>query len=189
MHPSLCIQCTVSAETERQRRYNEGQKRKAPTRKNPYERLTVKTHTLECNVRISQYPIYGNSFDKTSVHKTESPTLPTKYPAWNAGLRQSGGFFMPPKRRSIKSRAEPPTGNATLYKGRSLSIRVSQVHRDIKRNKPLPTVAVSRPEPHDVSVSKQMESSIIFCNSCKPFFFCVAHKRHHIKASPAWYAL
>nr|DAJ24768.1 MAG TPA: hypothetical protein [Caudoviricetes sp.]DAQ32877.1 MAG TPA: hypothetical protein [Caudoviricetes sp.]DAZ54363.1 MAG TPA: hypothetical protein [Caudoviricetes sp.] len=26
--------------------------------------------------------------------------------------RQSGGFFMPPKRRSLKSRAEPPTGNA-----------------------------------------------------------------------------
>nr|DAI17500.1 MAG TPA: hypothetical protein [Caudoviricetes sp.] len=28
---------------------------------------------------------------------------------------------MPPKRRSLKSRAEPPTGNAALYKGRSLS--------------------------------------------------------------------
>nr|DAY48935.1 MAG TPA: hypothetical protein [Caudoviricetes sp.] len=28
--------------------------------------------------------------------------------------RQSGGFF-------VKSRAEPPTGNAALYKGRSLS--------------------------------------------------------------------
>lgn len=31
------------------------------------------------------------------------------------------GIFMPPKRKSLKSRAEPPTGNAALYKGRSLS--------------------------------------------------------------------
>lgn len=44
----------------------------------------------------------------------KSPTLPTKCPAWHAGLRQSRGFF-------VKSRAEPPTGNAALYKGRSLS--------------------------------------------------------------------
>ena len=28
---------------------------------------------------------------------------------------------MPPKRQSLKSRAEPPTGNTALYKGRSLS--------------------------------------------------------------------
>nr|DAF72660.1 MAG TPA: hypothetical protein [Caudoviricetes sp.] len=31
------------------------------------------------------------------------------------------GFFMPPKRQNLKSRVEPPTGNAALYKGRSLS--------------------------------------------------------------------
>nr|DAH60103.1 MAG TPA: hypothetical protein [Caudoviricetes sp.] len=31
---------------------------------------------------------------------------------------------MPPKRKSLKSRAEPPTGNAALYKGRSLSIEM-----------------------------------------------------------------
>ena len=53
--------------------------------------------------------------------KQKSPTLPTAYPAWNAGFRQSRGFFMPPKRQSLKSRAEPPTGNTALYKGRSLS--------------------------------------------------------------------
>lgn len=29
MHPSLCIQCTASAENKRQRRYNEGQKKKS----------------------------------------------------------------------------------------------------------------------------------------------------------------
>nr|DAE56986.1 MAG TPA: hypothetical protein [Caudoviricetes sp.] len=33
------------------------------------------------------------SFDKTSANKTKSPTLPTTYPAWNAGLRQSRGFL------------------------------------------------------------------------------------------------
>ena len=63
------------------------------------------------------------------------------------------------------------------------------MHGDIKWNKSLPAVAVSRPETHDVPVSKQMESGIIFCNSCKPFFFCIDHGHHHIKASPAWYAL
>ena len=26
--------------------------------------------------------------------KQKSPTLPTKYPTWNAGLRQSRGFFV-----------------------------------------------------------------------------------------------
>jgi hypothetical protein len=31
-----------------------------------------------------------------------------------------GGFVLP-KRQSLKSRAEPSTGNAALYKGRSLS--------------------------------------------------------------------
>ena len=61
----------------------------------------------------------NRKFERFTCKK--SPTLPTKYPAWNAGLRQSRGFFMPPKRRSLKSRAELPTGNAALYKGSSLS--------------------------------------------------------------------
>ena len=76
---------------------------------------------MKCNTKISRFDSQSKPFDKTSANKTKSPTLPTKYPAWHAGLRQSRGFFMPPKRQSLKSRAEPPTGDAALYKGRSLS--------------------------------------------------------------------
>ena len=61
----------------------------------------------------------NRKFERFTCKK--SPALPTTYPEWNAGLRQSRGFFMPPKRQNLKSRAEPPTGNAALYKGRSLS--------------------------------------------------------------------
>nr|DAQ97276.1 MAG TPA: hypothetical protein [Caudoviricetes sp.] len=39
--PSLCAQCTFLNRRERQRTTNEGQKRKAPTRKNPHERLKI----------------------------------------------------------------------------------------------------------------------------------------------------
>nr|DAE53447.1 MAG TPA: hypothetical protein [Caudoviricetes sp.] len=63
------------------------------------------------------------------------------------------------------------------------------VRRSIQRNKSLPAVAVSRPIPNKIPIAKQVKSGIIFCNSCKPFFFCITHKHHHIKASPAWYAL
>nr|DAO13700.1 MAG TPA: hypothetical protein [Caudoviricetes sp.] len=68
-------------------------KRKAPIRKNPHKRLTVKRHTLECDTKISQYPIYGNGFDKTSVYKAKIPHFAYKYPAWHVGLRQSRGIF------------------------------------------------------------------------------------------------
>lgn len=98
----------------------------------------------------------------TSCCKTKkSPTLPTTHPAWNAGLRQSRGVFC-----------------LSAY-----------VRRSIQRNKSLPAVAVSRPIPNKIPIAKQVKSGIIFCNSCKLFFFCIAHKHHHIKSSPAWYAL
>lgn len=48
---------------------------------------------MECNTKISQYPIYGNGFDKTSVYKAKIPHFAYKYPAWHAGLRQSRGIF------------------------------------------------------------------------------------------------
>ena len=54
----------------------------------------------------------NRKFERFTCKK--STTLPTKYPAWNAGLRQSRGFF-------VKSREELPAGNTALYKGRSLS--------------------------------------------------------------------
>ena len=63
------------------------------------------------------------------------------------------------------------------------------VRRSIQRNKSLPAVAVSRPIPNKIPISKQMKSGVVFCNSCHSFFFCIAHKHHHIKSSPAWYAL
>nr|DAH15846.1 MAG TPA: Cytochrome C' [Caudoviricetes sp.] len=50
-------------------------------------------------------------------------------------------------------------------------------------------MAMSRPESHDVPIAKQVKSGVVFCNSCHSFFFCIAHKHHYIKASPAWYAL
>ena len=118
---------------ERQRTSNERQKRKAPIRKNPHERLTIKGLRIGSKTKISRFGLQDKSFDKTSANKTKSPTLPTKYPAWYAGLRQSSGFFMPPKRQSLKSRAEPPTGNVALYKGRSLSnIRPNALLREAR---------------------------------------------------------
>ena len=60
---------------------------------------------------------------------------------------------------------------------------------DIKRNKTFPAMAVSRPIPNEVPIAKQVKSGVVFCDSCHSFFFCIAHKHHHIKSSPAWYAL
>ena len=82
--------------------------------------------------------------------------MPTKYPAWHAGLRQSRGLFC-----------------LSAY-----------VRRSIQRNKSLPAVAVSRPIPNKIPIAKQVKSGIIFCNSCKLLFFCIAHKCHHIKRLP-----
>lgn len=53
--------------------------------------------------------------------KQKSPTLPTSTQHGTQGFDKAGGFFMPPKWQSLKSRAEPPADNAALYKGRSLS--------------------------------------------------------------------
>lgn len=105
MHPSLCIQCTASAKNEGQRRCNEGQKRKAPTRKNPHERLTVKRHTLECDTKISQYPIYGNGFDKTSVYKAKIPHFAYKAPrvARRASTKQGIFYAAKTAKSKIKS--------------------------------------------------------------------------------------
>lgn len=50
-------------------------------------------------------------------------------------------------------------------------------------------MAVSRKTPNKIPIAKQMKGCIIFRDSRHSFFFCVAHKCHHIKASPAWYAL
>lgn len=50
-------------------------------------------------------------------------------------------------------------------------------------------MAVSRPIPNEVPIAKQVKSGVVFCDSCNSFFFCIAHKHHHIKSSPAWYAL
>ena len=69
-------------------------KRKAPTRKNPHERLTIKGLRIGSETKISRFGLQDKSFDKTSANKTKSPTLPTKCPAWNAGLWQSRGFLL-----------------------------------------------------------------------------------------------
>ena len=71
-------------------RTTKDKKRKAPTRKNTHERLTVKGFTLEAKI---------------------------KYHVLTCKARVSTKLV----RIRQKSRAEPPTGNAALYKGRSLS--------------------------------------------------------------------
>ena len=53
--------------------------------------------------------------------KQKSLTLPTTYPAWNAGLRQSRGFFYAAKTAKSKIKSGTTHGDAALYKGRSLS--------------------------------------------------------------------
>lgn len=63
------------------------------------------------------------------------------------------------------------------------------VRRSIQRDKPFPAMAVSRKTSNKIPIAKQMKGCIIFRDSRHSFFFCVAHKRHHIKVSPAWYAL
>lgn len=47
--------------------------------------------------------------------------LQTKNPPALADEVNAGGFCMPPGRRNIKSRVEPPTGNSALYKSRGFS--------------------------------------------------------------------
>jgi hypothetical protein len=75
-------------------RQTKDKKRKAPTRKNPHERLTIKGLLIGSKTKISRFGLQGKGFGKTSANKTKSPTLPTKHPAWNAGLRQSRGFLL-----------------------------------------------------------------------------------------------
>ena len=48
---------------------------------------------------------------------------------------------------------------------------------------------VFRIAPNKIPIAKQVKSGVVFCNSCHSFFFCIAHNHHHIKLSPAWFAL
>lgn len=54
--------------------------------------------------------------------KQKSPTLPTSTQRGTQGFDKAGGFFMPPKWQSLKSRAEPPADNAALYKAVAFQI-------------------------------------------------------------------
>ena len=68
-------------------------KRKAPIRKNPHERLTVKGLTLEAKIKYHILTCKTRVSAKLVRIKQKSPTLPTTYPTWNAELRKSGGFL------------------------------------------------------------------------------------------------
>jgi hypothetical protein len=70
----LCIQCTASAKSEGQRTHNERQKRKAPTRKNPHERLTVKGFTLEARLKYHVL-IYSASLSTKQAQIKQNPPL------------------------------------------------------------------------------------------------------------------
>jgi hypothetical protein len=102
------------AENERQRTPNEGQKRKAPTRKNPHERLTVKGLTLEAKIKYHILTCKTRVSTKQVQIKQNPPLCLQRTPRGTQGFGKAGDFF-------VKSRAEPPAGNDALYKGRSLS--------------------------------------------------------------------
>jgi hypothetical protein len=55
---------------------NEGttkdKKRKAPTRKNPHERSTIKGLRIGSKTKISRFGLQGKGFDKTSANKEKN---------------------------------------------------------------------------------------------------------------------
>jgi hypothetical protein len=77
------------------------------------------------------------------------------------------GFRVPKNKKS----PDAPNGTPGVF----CQLRFANVHRDIKRNKSLPAMAMSRPKPNEIPIAKQVESCIVFCNSCNPFFFCFNH--------------
>jgi hypothetical protein len=93
VYPSYCAQCTALAESKRQRTPNEGQKRKAPTRKNPHERLTVKGFTMEASLKYHVSTFTASLLTKL-VQIIQNPPLRLQSTSRGTqGFGKAGDFF------------------------------------------------------------------------------------------------